>query len=65
MITKKYKVDNLASFNKDIRILSHQLRERVIINKVVYDNKTFSFFVELSASEKLHNELNKLGYTTI
>ena len=65
MITKKYKVYNLVVFNKDIRILSHQLRERVIVGKVTYDNQKFYNVVEVSASEKLHNELNKLGYTTI
>jgi hypothetical protein len=65
MISKKYKVNDLVKFNKDIRILAFELRERVRINKITYDNKTFSFIYELDASDKFHEELNKLGYTTI
>jgi hypothetical protein len=65
MTVKKYKVDNLVEFNKDIRILALQLRERAKINKVTYDKESFSFIVELDVSDNFHNELNKLGYTTI
>jgi hypothetical protein len=65
MTIKKYKVDNLIFFRRDIRILALQLRERARINKVTYDNKTFTFIVELDVSDAFHSELSKLGYTTI
>jgi hypothetical protein len=65
MIVKKYKVYNLVVFNKDIRILASQLREEVRINKITFDNKNLCYVIELDASNKFHNELSKLGYTTI
>jgi hypothetical protein len=65
MTIKKYKVDNLIFFRRDIRILASQLKEIAKINKITYDNKNFCYVIELDASEKFHNELSKLGYTTI
>jgi len=65
MTVKKYKIDNLIFFRRDIGILTARLKEIAKINKITYDNKNFCYVIEVDASEKFHNELNKLGYTTI
>jgi hypothetical protein len=65
MTLKTYKVNNRAQFFKDLDIIRHKLRERVIIRNIKFDNVNNVFIVELDVSDAFHSELTELGYTTI
>jgi len=65
MTLKTYIFKGLPILSRDLFTINDKLREPYKIVSIRYDNNLKTLVVDIEASDNFHNELSKLGYTSI
>jgi hypothetical protein len=65
MTLKTYTFKGLPILSRDLFIIANKLKEPYEIINIRYDNNLKTLVVDIEASDNFHNELSKLGYTSV